>query len=95
MERAKVINKGETQEIYLPQNCYFDTDEVWINKIGNVVMLIPKENKWESMISSLDMFTDDFLILFSLRENAKKKANSEKWNKHIKYLFSDSKRKQK
>jgi antitoxin VapB len=62
MDRAKVINKGENQEIYLPQNCHFDTDEVWINRIGNIVMLLPKENKWESMISSLDMFTDDFLI---------------------------------
>ena len=62
MERAKVITKGENQEIYLPQNCHFDTDEVWINKIGNIVMLFPKENKWESMLASLDLFTEDFLI---------------------------------
>ena len=62
MERAKVINKGENQEIYLPQNCHFDTDEVWINKIGSIVMLFPKENKWESILASLDLFTEDFLI---------------------------------
>ena len=35
MERAKVITKGENQEIHLPSNCHFNTDEVWINRIGN------------------------------------------------------------
>ncbi len=62
MERAKVITKGENQEIHLPSNCHFNTDEVWINRIGNVVILWPKENKWESMLASLELFTEDYLI---------------------------------
>lgn len=62
MDCAKVFTNGGSQAIRLPKTCRFDTDEVLVNKIGNVVILCPKENKWESMLSSLDYFTDDFLI---------------------------------
>ena len=32
-----------------------------VNHIGDVVMLIPKDSRWENLLTSLDLFTDDFL----------------------------------
>ena len=39
----------------------FDQDEVLVNRIGSVVILMPKNDPWAPMMQSLDMFTDDFL----------------------------------
>ena len=62
MDCAKVFMNDGSQAIRLPKTCRFDTDEVLVNRIGNVVVICPKENKWESMLASLDLFTEDFLI---------------------------------
>ena len=32
-----------------------------MNKIGDVVILLPKENKWDSFMRAIDMFSDDFM----------------------------------
>ncbi|MEE0955243.1 MAG: type II toxin-antitoxin system VapB family antitoxin [Eubacterium sp.] len=60
METAKIFTNGGSQAVRLPKTCRFDDDEVLVQKIGNVVMLIPKSNRWASMFRSLDLFTDDF-----------------------------------
>ena len=61
MEVAKVFANGGSQAVRLPKNCRFDQDEVLVNRIGNVVILMPKNDPWAPMMQSLDMFTDDFL----------------------------------
>ncbi len=61
METAKIFTNGGSQAVRLPKNCRFDTTEVLVNHIGGIVMLIPKDNRWQSMLASLDVFTDDFL----------------------------------
>ena len=33
-----------------------------LNKIGDVVILLPKNSKWDSFITAIDMFSDDFMI---------------------------------
>lgn len=37
-------------------------EEVYIKKIGNTVILIAKDNPWQSLVDSLDQFSDDFMI---------------------------------
>ena len=32
-----------------------------INKIGDVVLLTPKESKWDSFMHAIDMFSDGFM----------------------------------
>ena len=32
-----------------------------MNKIGDVVILLPKENKWDSFMRAIDLFSDDFM----------------------------------
>ena len=48
MEVAKVFTNGGSQAVRLPKNCRFDDTEVIANKIGEVVVLIPKDNFWSS-----------------------------------------------
>ena len=61
MDVAKVFSNGGSQAVRLPKNCRFDQDEVLVNRIGSVVILMPKNDPWAPMMQSLDMFTDDFL----------------------------------
>jgi antitoxin VapB len=34
---------------------------VAINKIGDIVILMPKENRWSGFLSSLNLFSEDFM----------------------------------
>ena len=45
----------------LPKECRFNGDEVMVNKVGDVVILMPKENKWSGFLNSLDLFSEDFM----------------------------------
>ncbi len=61
METAKIFSNGGSQAVRLPKSCRFDSEEVIVNRIGNVVMLMPKDDPWGNMLIGLKLFTDDFL----------------------------------
>ena len=61
MMTAKVFKNGRSQAIRLPKECRFSLDEVVVNKIGDIVILLPKHNKWDSFMRAIDMFSDDFM----------------------------------
>ena len=61
MMTAKVFENGRSQAVRLPKECRFNTDEVAVNRIGDIVLLIPKTNKWNSFMQAIDMFSDDFM----------------------------------
>ena len=61
MMTAKLFENGRSQAVRLPKEYRFDGDEVAINKIGDVVILMPKDNKWTGFINSLSLFSDDFM----------------------------------
>lgn len=61
METAKLFMNGRSQAVRLPREYRFDDTEVYVKKIGDVVMLIPKNSAWKSMEESLAYFTDDFM----------------------------------
>lgn len=61
MMTAKVFQNGRSQAIRLPKECRFASDEVMVNKIGEIVILLPKQNKWDSFMRAIDMFSDDFM----------------------------------
>ena len=62
MMTAKVFENGRSQAVRLPTEYRFKDDEVMVNKVGDVVLLVPKSAKWETFMRSLDMFSPDFLI---------------------------------
>ena len=61
MMTAKLFENGRSQAVRLPKECRFDGDEVAINKVGDIVILIPKDNKWSGFLNSLELFSDDFM----------------------------------
>lgn len=61
MMTAKIFKNGRSQAVRLPKECRFDTDEVAVNRIGDIVILMPKTNKWSSFMQAIDMFSDDFM----------------------------------
>ncbi len=61
METAKLFTNGGSQAVRLPKNYRFDDDEVLINRIGNVVILLPKNDPWRTSILGLSMFSEDFM----------------------------------
>ena len=61
METAKVFTNGGSQAVRLPRSCRFEEDEVLAKRIGNVVVLMPKDDPWKTMMEGLSLFTPDFL----------------------------------
>lgn len=60
METAKLFVNGQSQAVRLPKEYRFTGTEVYIRKVGNAVMLFPKERAWEIFLNGLNSFTDDF-----------------------------------
>lgn len=58
---AKVFENGRSQAVRLPKEYRFSEEEVLINKIGNIVLLMPKTNKWDAFMKAIDMFSPDFM----------------------------------
>jgi len=61
MKTAKLFQNGQSQAVRLPKEFRFNDDHVYVKKSGNIVMLIPAHNSWQSLVDSLDKFTDDFM----------------------------------
>ena len=61
MMTAKVFENGRSQAVRLPKEFRFASDEVMVNRIGEVVILVPKSNRWDSFMNAIDMFSSDFM----------------------------------
>lgn len=60
---AKVFQNGRSQAIRIPKEMRVDSDEVYIEKVGNTLVIKPKpKEKWETFFRELaELDTDDFL----------------------------------
>jgi len=61
IQTAKLLQQGEHQLVELPNNFHFKGSEVFVKPVGNTIVLISSENPWESLLNSLDKFSDDFM----------------------------------
>ena len=61
MQTAKIFINGRSQAVRLPKDCRFSGNDVFVKKIGKMVVLIPKDDPWSSLVNSLDQFTSDFM----------------------------------
>ena len=59
METAKIFENGRSQAVRLPQKYRFQADEVVIQKLGDAVLLVPKESLWNTFMDGVNNFTDD------------------------------------
>jgi antitoxin VapB len=58
---AQISTRGTHQVVVLPDNIQLAGSEVYVKKVGNVVVLISTENLWQLLFDSLDQFSDDFM----------------------------------
>ncbi|HAZ43586.1 MAG TPA: AbrB/MazE/SpoVT family DNA-binding domain-containing protein [Cyanobacteria bacterium UBA11371] len=61
METVKLLMNGDNQSLILPKEFQIQGSEVYIKKIVGVIVLIPKENPWQALFDSLNLFSEDFM----------------------------------
>jgi antitoxin VapB len=62
MKTARLFRNGQSQAVRLPKEFRFEGDFVYVKKSGNAVILLPAKGIWNSLLNSLDQFSDDFMI---------------------------------
>jgi len=56
---AKVFKNGRSQAIRLPKECRVNSEEVYIEKIGQSLIIVPKDkSKWDIMRNALEALED-------------------------------------
>ncbi len=59
MKTAKVFKSGNSQAVRIPKSYNISEDELIIQKVGNTIILTPKDDVWESFDNSIKNFSDD------------------------------------
>jgi antitoxin VapB len=63
---AKLFMNGQSQAVRLPKEFRFKGKEVYIQRLGNKIILSDKKQSWNQFFSEASVFDDDFL---SQRDN--------------------------
>lgn len=58
---AKVTDTPAGQRIELPAGFRIGSPSIYIRRSGDVILLIPADNPWASLLDSLDRFSDDYM----------------------------------
>lgn len=61
METAKLFENGRSQAVRLPKKFRLPGNEVVIQRLGHAILLVSKEDIWETFTSGINSFTDDFM----------------------------------
>lgn len=59
MKTAKLFTNGRSQAVRLPKDCQFTGDDVYIQKHGDAVILVPHNKLWDVFLNGLKSFSDD------------------------------------
>jgi Virulence-associated protein and related proteins len=70
MITAKVFKSGNSQAVRLPKEYRLDAKEVSINRIGNVLMLVPLGDPWHVFSEGLKEIGSDFPTAISKLKNS-------------------------
>jgi antitoxin VapB len=61
MQVARLFKNGRSQAVRLPKECRFRGRDVYVHKVEGVVMLVPRDDPWASLVGSLKGFSEDFM----------------------------------
>lgn len=61
MKTAKLFKNGQSQAVRLPKEFRFEGSSVFIQHLGQYVVLVPKDDPWSSMFEATKRFSDDFM----------------------------------
>ncbi len=59
-DSAKVFITGRSQAVRIPKQYRFNTNEVYIERVGEQIILSPKPKSWAQYFATAKQFTDDF-----------------------------------
>jgi antitoxin VapB len=66
---AKVFTSGNSQAIRLPKEFRLDTNEVFIQRSGDSLILTPRMNSWDGFAEGFSGFSDDFDVTGGLSDD--------------------------
>jgi len=61
MQTARLFVNGRSQAVRLPKEYQFKGESVFIQKVGEAVLLVPVDKDWETFLHGLNSFSDDFM----------------------------------
>ena len=61
MQTARLFLNGRSQAVRLPKEYQFKGEDVYIQRVGDAVILFPVDKQWEVFMHGLNNFSDDFL----------------------------------
>lgn len=71
---AKVFISGNSQAIRLPKEFRLDTNEVFISRSGDSLIVTPRMNSWNGFVEGLDGFSEDFAVTGGLSDDVPREA---------------------
>lgn len=78
MLTAKLFTNGSSQAVRLPKEFRFIGNEVYAQKVGDSVILVPKDKAWETFMEGINGFTDDYFAAVESRHNNEIQSEREK-----------------
>ena len=61
MQQAKLFQNGQSQAVRLPKEFRFEGESVSIKRVGRAVVLLPRNEPWETLFDALADFSPDFM----------------------------------
>ncbi|WP_102128275.1 antitoxin [Deinococcus planocerae] len=59
-DTAKLFQTGRSQAVRLPKEYRFEGEEVIIKRVGDGVLLLPRNNRWSNLLAAVYDSGDDF-----------------------------------
>jgi len=61
MQTARLFLNGRSQAVRLPKEYQFNGENVYIQRVGDAVILCPVDKEWEVFMHGLNNFSNDFM----------------------------------
>jgi len=61
MQTARLFLNGRSQAVRLPKEYQFSGENVYIQKVGEAVILFPVDKEWEVFMHGLENFSGDYM----------------------------------
>jgi antitoxin VapB len=61
MEEARLFTNGQSQAVRLPKAFRFKGKSVFIRRLGNAIILLPRKDPWSSLINACRRFDEEIL----------------------------------
>lgn len=61
MKEAKLFQNGRSQAVRLPKEYRLTGKSVYVHKLGQLVVLVPKTKSWDSLVDACAKFSADFM----------------------------------